>query len=97
MAIVFPPPEKHTILRLANEGTLCPPNTTRHIIPARPVGADIPLELLELDIGEANRQLSATIGDPSSAIYHPPGSSYEGREYEEALLEIRNEPHTPDE
>jgi len=45
--IVVPPkPTKKEVVNLALSGYLLPPKSTRHIIPARPLGLDIPLRLL---------------------------------------------------
>ena len=40
--------EKGEILRLANHHGLLPPKTTRHIIPSRPLGIDVPLSVLKV-------------------------------------------------
>ena len=60
--VLCPPAiEKHQILESVKSGRVFPSKATRHILPARPFGVDVPLELLRDDVisvEEANRRLS---------------------------------------
>ncbi|RLF06941.1 MAG: hypothetical protein DRK00_00060 [Thermoprotei archaeon] len=62
VAVLPPVPLKREILELARSGILLPPKSTRHIIPARPLGVNVPLKLLMEDhldlelLGEVLRQ-----------------------------------------
>lgn len=46
LVLLPPTPLKHEILELARRGVLLPPKSTRHIVPARPLGVNVPLKLL---------------------------------------------------
>lgn len=82
--LVLPPePAKEDVLRVACEGCLLPPKSTRHIIPARPMGVNVPLKLLRrrsLDvelIEEILRQRRIFLLKPPVLL---------DREYQETLL-----------
>jgi hypothetical protein len=89
-AFVFYPPSlaKGDVIQSGLTRRLLPPKSTRHLIPARPVGISYPLEWL-LDGGiskeEANRRLSDIVRG-SEVVTLRPGSKYMGRVYEEPLL-----------
>ena len=78
---------KNDIIKLADKGYLLPPKTTRHIIPARPLGVNAPLDLLmnkRLTIEEANSVLIESLKRrPIQRL--GPRVSYENRFYEEEL------------
>ncbi|RLE88508.1 MAG: hypothetical protein DRJ96_00145 [Thermoprotei archaeon] len=61
--LVLPPtPLKREILEIARSGVLLPPKSTRHMVPARPLGVNVPLKLLAREhvdpelLGEVLRQ-----------------------------------------
>lgn len=85
VTLVLPAPDKSAVIAAAESGDRFPPNTTRHIIPARPMALNVSLELLASDaengVQRLNRQLRKRSIDRL-----PPGSEYAGRTYEEALL-----------
>jgi hypothetical protein len=86
--VFFPPsPSKADVLESGLTHSLLPPKSTRHLIPARPVGVTFPLEWLmegEMSIEEANRRLASLVAN-SRIITLRPGSEYMGRVYEEPL------------
>ncbi len=88
VTILIPPPDKHGVLAAAGSGDHFPPNTSRHVIPTRPMGVDAPLDLLDGDPARATRQLEDQLAGRSLDRL-PPGSEYGGRTYEEELLVFR--------
>ncbi len=69
-------------------GHLLPHKVTRHIMPSRPLGIDVPLQLLtdpKISREEANRELGKLLGQ-RHIDRKPPGSMIDGRRYEEELL-----------
>ncbi|MEM1690576.1 MAG: hypothetical protein QXE91_02390 [Thermofilaceae archaeon] len=83
LLILPPSPSKTDVLKAAREGYLMPPKSTRHIIPARPVGVNVPLRLLRkrsLDpelFEEVLRQRRLLLLQPPVML---------DREYQEVLL-----------
>jgi hypothetical protein len=86
--VLCPPTiEKRHVLETVKSGRLFPPKATRHIVPARPFGVDVPLELLRdtvISVEEANRQLSKIL-ELKSLRRVPPGYRWGSRRYEEAV------------
>ncbi len=86
--VLCPPAiEKRHVLETANSGRVFPPKATRHIVPARPFGVDVPLELLRdtvISVEEANRRLSKML-EARSLRRVPPGYRWGSRRYEEAV------------
>ena len=86
--VLCPPTvEKHHVLETIKSGRVFPPKTTRHIVPARPFGVDVPLELLRDDvisIEEANGLLSEILENKSLRRV-PPGYRWGPRRNEEAV------------
>jgi len=90
---VPPSPSKGDVIRCGLSGQLFPPKSTRHMIPARPVGVSVPLEWLlddRITVKQANNRLSELLSR-SKIIALPPGSEYMGRLYEEPLYRYRRE------
>lgn len=85
IAIVQPTVDKELVIHAARTGARFPPNTSRHVIPTRPVGVDIPLSLLDNPIEEANRHLIELLTDRTVTIVEQ-GSVHDGRAYEEELV-----------
>ncbi len=89
VGFVFCPPaiEKHQVLETVKSGRVFPPKATRHIVPARPFGVDVPLVLLRdgvISVEEANRRLSKML-ELKSLRRVPPGYRWGSRLYEEAV------------
>jgi hypothetical protein len=89
VGFVLCPPviEKRHVLEAAKSGRVFPPKATRHIVPARPFGVDVPLELLRdmvISVEEANRRLSKML-ETKSLRRVPPGYRWGSRRYEEAV------------
>jgi len=86
--VLFPPsPSKADVVESGLSKKLLPPKSTRHLIPARPVGVSFPLRwLMErgLSVEEANRRLASLVAE-SQIVRMRAGSEYMGRLYEEPL------------
>jgi hypothetical protein len=86
--VLCPPAiEKRHVLETAKLGRLFPPKATRHIVPARPFGVDVPLALLRDDmisVEDANCQLSKIL-EHKSLRRVPPGYRWGSRRYDEAV------------
>ena len=85
----FCPPmlEKKHVIEAATRGEVFAFKSTRHIIPARPVGVNVPLKFLKndkLDVFEANRILSESLKGKQLRRIQP-GGYYGTRRYEEEL------------
>lgn len=85
----FCPPmiEKRQVIEVATRGKVFAFKSTRHIIPARPVGVNVPLKFLKndkLDVFEANRILSESLKGKRLRRIRP-GGYYGKRRYEEEL------------
>jgi hypothetical protein len=79
---------KQQIRECGLAGRLLPHKVTRHIMPSRPLGIDVPLPLLtdpEISSEEANRRLGELLAQ-MHIDRKPPGSTVDGRRYEEELL-----------
>ena len=92
-AMICPPKlEKHQVLNVARSGRVFTFKTTRHIIPARPLGVNIPLSILKnnnITVKEANKQLSMILS--SRQLSHlPPGSKWRGRHYDEDIYVFKD-------
>jgi hypothetical protein len=88
-AFVFvpPSPSKADVVQSGLDHHLFPPKSTRHMIPARPVGVAFPLEWLmdaHMSAREANDRLSSLVAGSNVVALHG-GSKYQGRVYEEPL------------
>jgi len=78
---------KRHVLEAAKMGRLFPPKATRHIVPARPFGVDVPLSLLRdevISVEEANHQLSRMLEEKALRRV-PPGYRWGSRRYDEAV------------
>jgi hypothetical protein len=86
---LFCPPlvEKEQILELASMGKVFTPKATRHLLPARPIQVNVPLNLLrnkKLTLEEANQVLSEMLHKRELRRYDP-GRRWMGRTYNEVL------------
>lgn len=89
LMILGPPPiTKQDVRRFGLRDDLFPHKATRHIIPARPLGVDVPIELLRnerVELREANRQLVEMLKRRQLERLEP-GSLIENRRYEEQVF-----------
>jgi len=49
VAVLPPKLRKEEVLELSRKGLLLPPKSTRHVVPARPMGVNVPLKMLSGD------------------------------------------------
>ncbi len=87
-AILVPIFTKQQIREFGLTGRLLPHKVTRHVIPSRPLGIDVPLQMLTapaISFEEANRKLGELLAH-RHIDRKPPGSVFDGRRYEEELL-----------
>jgi len=87
--VVTPTLSKMSIVEMGQSRRRFPSKTSRHIIPARPMGIDFPLQFLKgPSLYEANRAFFTWV---SRRKIHqlPPRQEFEGRRYEESLLLLR--------
>ena len=86
--VICPPQiDKEQVIESAIKGRTFIFKSTRHIIPARPMAVNVPLSLLKddsLSIEAANEKLSEMLRG-RSLRHLQPGSSWNGRRYEEDL------------
>ncbi|MDG6934786.1 MAG: ParB N-terminal domain-containing protein [Nitrososphaerota archaeon] len=86
--LYVPLPDKDDVVKAATLKRLFPPKSTRHLIPARPLGLGIPLDSLRnqslMAQEQANAELDRIIGN-SKPTRLGPGSTYLGRKYEETI------------
>lgn len=89
-ALLQPPTVgKEQVVFTARLGRALSCKATRHIIPGRPVGVDVPLTLLrdrELSVEEANLRLAALIEGMRTETL-PPGTVWRGQRYDEQIQE----------
>lgn len=85
VAILVPPVRKEEVIEIASRGSVFSHKTTRHVIPARPMRINVPLDLLEKERLVADEEMSEDLKGRSVENL-PPGSRFEGREYEEELV-----------
>lgn len=87
-ALLCPPlVTKQQVVEIAASNRVFSPKSTRHKLPARPVGISIPISMLsdvKLTPVEVNRKLALMLANKSVRKL-PPDSSYFGRKYDETL------------
>jgi hypothetical protein len=87
-AILCPPViTKQQVVDVVQRGEVFPPKSTRHRIPARPLGVDLALETLK-DEGRTLDEININLGAKlrSSRMRRlPPGSTYRGKRFEDTL------------
>lgn len=97
-AILQPPTvRKEQVVNTALLGRAFSCKATRHIIPRRPVGVDVPLRLLkdhELGVEEANTELAALIERKRTETL-PPGTIWRGQRYDEELCVFTEHDYEP--
>lgn len=82
--LMTPRVDKNSVISVALAGRLFPHKTTRHVIPARPLFLNIPLDLLRGDepLEEVNAEVAKLLKARKLRMA-PAGSLVEGRRYEE--------------
>lgn len=86
----YPPIKKQEVINSASEGRLFAHKSTRHVIPARPLGLNIPLGLLKSTLGleEVNERLrSHLLG--KKLIRMGRDQVIDGRKYEEEIYLLK--------
>jgi hypothetical protein len=85
-ALMVPRVRKEEVIDAARSGNVFAHKTTRHILPARLVGVNVPLEWLlgDRSLDEVNRALTESLLKRKLERL-PKGSVFEGRRYEEEL------------
>ncbi|MCD6360181.1 MAG: ParB N-terminal domain-containing protein [Armatimonadetes bacterium] len=94
---IYPPKvKKHIVVELAQGGKLLTPKATRHRLPARPVGVNVPLSLLrdkKITLQEANKRLRDLLQSKKVKRLKP-GAHWMGRTYDEVLY-VFSDPQVP--
>jgi len=92
-AIFIPPiAKKEQVLNVAKSGRVLSFKSTRHVIPARPLGVSVPLPLLQernLNLYEVNRHLEEALNKKEVQRLSSGNIQY-GRRYEEELFIFRD-------
>jgi len=87
--VAMPPLTKDVIVEVAKAGRLFPCKTSRHVLPARPMGIDFPLPFLkDCSLDEANSEFYLWVSR-RHVDRVPPGSVFEGRRYDESIFLFR--------
>lgn len=89
-ALMVPRVRKEEVIDAALSGNVFAHKTTRHILPARPVGVNVSLEWLSGDrpLDKINRALTESLSKRKLERLAK-GSLFEGRRYDEELLVFR--------
>lgn len=85
VALLLPPASKDEVIDVSLSDSVFSHKTTRHVIPARPMRINVPLDLLKKDIDTVEKEMTEKL-EKSEVEHLPPGSRFEGREYEEELV-----------
>lgn len=92
---VFYPPRitKRDVIESGLNGRLFPAKSTRHTIPVRPVGMDVPIEILvkEKSDTKAKEDFEKSLSGLSYTMLKP-GSIYRGRTYQDSLMLFEKNP-----
>jgi hypothetical protein len=83
--MTLPKIDKESVQRAGLTGRLLPHKVTRHIIPARPLGVNVPLIALKdrkMSLTESNQRLVSSL-KTREMTHEPSGAVIEGRRYEE--------------
>ena len=83
--ILFPPAEKREVVQVSDSGEVFPHKTTRHVVPARPLGIDFPLSWLDEELDEVNDNLEEKLKRMNLREVSP-GSQFRGRKYKEKVV-----------
>src|SRR4029077_1937208 len=78
--------EKKEIVETVKKGKLCPPKSTRHLVPSRPLGGGVPIDWLQnSDFSEAQSRYQAYI-QSRKVKRLPEGSRIGSRRYLEEVF-----------
>ena len=85
--LYMPKVEKQQVIDVATRNQVFTPKATRHKLPARPIGLNVPLSLLrnqEINLKEANTLLADHLRN-KKVRRHDPGAKWMNSAYEEVL------------
>jgi hypothetical protein len=82
--LIVPPLKKQEVVEYALDGKLFTQKTTRHVVPARPLFTNIPLEWLRSSNSESVTEMMETLLKKKRIVRKGPGALIEGRRYEES-------------
>ena len=85
--LYLPSVKKEQVIAIATERKILTPKATRHRLPARPVGVNVPLSLLrdiEISVDDANEKLAEILNTKKVTRYDP-GAEWMNRKYDETL------------
>jgi hypothetical protein len=85
--IYIPKVEKQEVIDMATRNQVFTPKATRHRLPARPLGVNVPISLLrdkDISLDEANRVLAQHLAKKKVKRYDY-GMKWMGRAYDEVL------------
>lgn len=90
VGLLIPLPSKDDVINIALSGSVFAHKTTRHVVPARPMGVRIPLKWLRdgKSLEEVNEELTNLL-ERQEIERLPPGNMFEDRRYEEELYIFR--------
>lgn len=87
VGLLVPSASKEDVIDIALSSSVFVHKTTRHVVPARPMNIEVPIEWLNdgsKDLEEVDRKLTESL-EGRRIERLPPGSLFEGRRYEEEL------------
>ncbi len=82
--LIVPPLKKEEVVKYALDGQLFTQKTTRHVVPARPLFTNIPLEWLRSSHSEEVTEKMDALLRKKRIVRKEPGAVIEGRRYEES-------------
>ena len=89
--VAISPLTKEIIVETSRRGQRLPSKTSRHILPARPMGINFSLKFLkDQSLDEANRKFHDWLSD-KKIEQTPPGTIFEGRKYDERIFLFKTE------
>jgi hypothetical protein len=83
VAVLPPKLQKEEVVELSKKRLLLPPKSTRHVVPARPMGVNVPLKLLSGEKGNTDL-VEEFLRQKRPLLVKPP--IFLDREYKEAIL-----------
>ncbi len=90
-ALVPPIVNKNNVIMAAKSGVLFPLKSTRHIPPIRPLSVNLPISFLrDEDMQEKNRELDTILHQKKIQLFSG-GMEIDGRAYEEAILQYKDQ------
>lgn len=92
IGLLIPSASKEEVIDVALSSSVFVYKTTRHVVPARPMNVNVPIEWLyngSRSLEEVNQELTESLKKRNIERL-PPGSLFEGRRYEEELYVFEN-------